>query len=415
VRKLAALVVAGAALWLAPGALAAGWCGTGEVAADRPDITTGREIHPVVVVPSDGADNFAAVASKLADDVASMATWWTGQDPTRVPRFDQAGYPGGTCLDISFLRLPDASASFSGSSAAFNRVVGALETAGFSSAYKKYYVYYDGPSVEPNVCGTGGGGRDPFRTGPSFAVVWLGGCPGVPTDQVGTHELVHALGALPPGAPHPCPGDPGHPCDAPFVDLLSPKTDGRPLQQQVLDVNHDDYYAHSGTWDDLQDSAWLSHLDTPQVPLSISMVGAGRVSSELPGLNCAVACTTQWDQGTFITLQPAPGPGLRFVRWAGACTGNSSCAVTLAQAQSVTAVFGPAKIPVKVTTKGRGTVRCTPVCSKAFPAGEPLTLRAIPAKGWKFTGWSGGCKGTRSVCRPATGSALTVRATFSRR
>ena len=26
------------------------------------------------------------------------------------------------------------------------------------------------------------------------------------------------------------------------------------LQQQVLDVNHDDYYAHSGTWDDIQDS-----------------------------------------------------------------------------------------------------------------------------------------------------------------
>jgi hypothetical protein len=68
-----------------------------------------------------------------------------------------------------------------------------------------------------------------------------------------------------------------------------------------------------------------------------------------------------------------------------------------------------------VTTKGRGTVRCTPVCAKAFPAGDPLTLRAVPAKGWAFAAWSGGCKGKRLVCRPATGSAVTVRATFRRK
>jgi hypothetical protein len=223
------------------------------------------------------------------------------------------------------------------------------------------------------------------------------------------------LGALPAGAPHPCPGDSAHPCDAQLVDVLSPQTDGRPLQQQVLDVNHDDYYAHSGTWDDLQDSRWLSHLDTPQVPLSVAMSGgAGRVSSDQPGLDCTVVCTTQWDQGTIVTLQATPAAGRRFVRWAGACTGPS-CTVTLSQAQSVTAVFGPLTIPLKVTAVGRGSVKCTPVCAKAFPAGDPLTLRAVPAKGWKFAGWSAGCKGTQLVCRPATGKALTVRATFRRK
>jgi hypothetical protein len=413
VRKLAALLVAGAALWLAPGALAAGWCGTGEPTSDTPDITTGRLIHPIVAVPSDGADNFAADANKLADDVASMTAWWTGQDPTRAPRFDQAGFPGGTCLDISFVRLPDPASSFRGGSASFNRLVSSLQNAGFSNVFKKYYVYYDGPSVEANVCGTGGGN---FSTGPGWSVVWLSGCPGVATDGIGAHELLHALGALPAGAPHACPGDLAHPCDAPFVDVLSPQTDGRPLQQQVLDVNHDDYYAHSGTWDDIQDSGWLSHLDAAQVPLSVAMAGGtGTISSDLPGLVCTVACTTQWDQGTIVTLAANPGPHLRLVRWAGACAGSSTCAVTLTQAQSVTAVFGPQTIPVKVTTKGRGTVRCTPVCAKAFPAGDPLTLRAVPAKGWAFAAWSGGCKGKRLVCRPATGSAVTVRATFRRK
>jgi hypothetical protein len=412
VRKLAPLVVAGAALWLAPGALAAGWCGNGEDATDRPDIATGAQIHPIVVVPADGGDNFAAVANRLADDVASMAAWWTGQDPTRAPRFDQAAFAGVPCLDISFVRLPDSSTALRGSSVAFDRVVRTLEGLGISRSYKKYYVYYDGPSVQTNVCGTGAGSF----AGAGYSVVWLGGCPGVPTDTVGTHELVHAMGALPAGAPHACPGDLGHPCDASYVDLLSPYTDGRPLQQQVLDVNHDDYYAHSGTWNDIQDSLWLSHIGAPQVPLSVAMVGAGRVSSDLPGVDCAAACTTQWEQGTTVTLAAIPGSGRRFVHWAGTCTGNGVCSVTLTQAQSVTAIFGPSTIPVKVTTKGRGSVRCTPVCSKAFPAGDPLTLRAVPAKGWKFAGWTGGgCKGTRAVCRPATGSALAIRATFRRK
>lgn len=411
-RRLAALAVAGVALWLAPGALAAGWCGSGESAADRPDVTTGQQVHAVVVVPSDGADTFAAVANRLADDVAAMSAWWTGQDPTRAPRFDQAPFAAGTCLDISFVRLPDTGASLRGAGPSFDRVVRVLQGAGFSSVYKKYYVYYDGPSVQANVCGTGGGD---FGSGPGYAVVWLSGCSAVPTDQVGTHELIHALGALPAGAPHACPGDPGHPCDAPFVDILSPLTDGRPLQQQVLDVNHDDYYAHSGTWNDLQDSVWLSHLDTPQVALAVATAGLGRVASDLPGLDCAAACTTAWDQGSTVALMATPAAGQRFVRWAGACAGNGACTVVLGAAQAVTAVFGPATIPVRVATTGRGSVRCTPVCSKAFPAGDPITLRAVAAKGWKFTGWSGGCKGRKPVCRPKTETALTVRATFRRR
>jgi hypothetical protein len=153
----------------------------------------------------------------------------------------------------------------------------------------------------------------------------------------------------------------------------------------------------------------------PQVPLSVAMSGTGSVSSDLPGLDCTAACTTQWDQGSIVTLRPVPGDGQRFVRWTGACVGNNSCALQLTQAQSATAVFGPLRVPVRVATTGRGSVRCTPVCSRAFSAGDPLTLRAVPAKGWKFVRWSGACTGSRPVCRPATDFALGVRATFRRK
>jgi len=198
--------------------------------------------------------------------------------------------------------------------------------------------------------------------------------------------------------------------------VLYPTADpARPLQQEILDVGHDDYYAHSGGWSDLQDSLWLRHLNAPQLPVSVAMAGAGTVTSREPGIACGGPCTTQWDQGAFVTLTAKPGAGERFVRWTGACIGPSDCALQVNEAESVTAVFGPGRVAFAVSTTGRGTVRCTPVCARTVAAGKPLTLRALPAKGWKFVRWSGACKGVSPVCRPATLAAVSVRATFARR
>ncbi len=127
--------------------------------------------------------------------------------------------------------------------------------------FKKYLVYYDGPSVQTDVCGTGGGN---FLSGPSFAVDLarrLRGCP---------DRRDH--GARAPARPRAlCPQErrmraPQRTTrSAPSTirairatrrqDVLYPVTSGAPLAQLVLDVNHDDYYAHSGAWDDIQDSA----------------------------------------------------------------------------------------------------------------------------------------------------------------
>jgi hypothetical protein len=411
-RRLSVAAAAAAALWLAPGATAAGWCGSGEAAVDRPDVTTGQQIHAVVAAPADAGDDFATVANRVADDVASITAWWLTQDATRTPRFDQAAFAGGPCLDISYVRLPEASASFVGASAAYDAVRRDLVAAGLASPYKKYYVYFDGPSVQENICGTGGG---EFASGPDYAVVWLGGCPTVPTDAVGAHELSHALGAVPSGAPHECPPpNQGHVCDS-DRDLLYPFTVGDPLSSLVLDVNRDDYYGHATNGVDLRNSLWLRHLDTPQVPLALSLSGAGTVTSDVPGVDCSATCTTQWDQGSRVSLTADAPTGSRFVAWRGACASRDlTCVLDLTAAASVAAAFGPARIPITVRLSGRGTVRCTPACSRTFTAGDPLTLRAVAAKGWRFGGWSGGCKGIRPSCRPVTDYALTVRATFRR-
>lgn len=417
-RKTLFVLAAACALWLAPGALASGWCGSGEGTADRPDVVTGAQVHAIVVTPADTPDLFAADANTLADDVASMSAWWIGQDPTRVPRYDMATFPGGTCLDISFVRLPQPASAYQGPTA-FQNVATALVTDGFDDAYKDYVVYYDGPAVESGVCGTGGG---TFDAGGAFAVVWMNGCPGVPSDSIEAHELLHAFGALPAGAPNACTAatdpagvaDPGHPCDSP-TDVLYPFTSGLPLQQMVLDYHHDDYYAHSGSWNDIQDTIFLRHLNTPEVALGVALSGPGLVTSDLPGISCTVTCATQWDQGTTVTLSATPADNSRFLHWAGGCTGNADCRPNLAQAASVTAVFGPLTIPVRVSTSGKGTVACTPKCTTRFSAGDRLMLRAAPAKGWKFVGWGEACKGTRLTCTPKTDFALAVRANFKKK
>jgi len=411
-RRLVLLAAIAGSLFFAPSALA-GWCGTGASGKDLPDILTGAQVHAIVALPADAPDTFAADANRLADEAAAMTAWWQGQDATRVPRFDVSNFGGNVCLDISFVRLPDAASTYVGSSASFARISQELRTVGFDQTWKDYYVYYDGPSVEVNVCGTGGSASQGL-SGPSYAIMWLQGCPGVGYDAVGAHEFLHTLGALPAGAPHACPGDSGHPCDS-NADVLYPFTDGRPLAEQLLDAGHDDYYAHSGNWPDMQDSVWLHRLDLPPVTLTVSFAGGrGEVKSDLPGVDCTSTCTSQWDGATILGLRADPAAGSRFVRWAGACTGID-CALTLNASASVTAVFGPARIPLKVTTAGKGSVKCTPACTKTFPAGDQLRLRAVAAKGWKFTGWSGTCKGTRVTCSPSTEKAVGVKATFRRK
>ncbi|HEY3183754.1 MAG TPA: hypothetical protein VGJ77_13015 [Gaiellaceae bacterium] len=415
-RRVVFLAAAVAALWLAPGALGAGWCLSGEAASDRvPDVPAGAQVHVLYAVPSDAADNFAAAVPGILDDVTRIDAWWRTQDPTRTPRFDLAPTPECTdlgALDLTFVRLTAPSAQLSSNT--FRAVVRALPTvSGLGNDFKRYLVYFDGPVDDPSVCGVGSGGEQSGEGG--YAMVLMQACPRVSKAVTAAHELLHAMGALPLGAPHPCPGDLGHPCDS-SQDILFPRASSTPLEALALDVGRDDYYGHGGSWFDLQDSALLRHLDAAQVPLTVGLNGRGHVVSDLPGLDCTATCTVAWDAGTRVSLEATGDDQVsRFVGWRGACSGLADCSVPLGTAASATAVFGPVTVPVRVTVAGRGRVVCSPRCSTRFRAGDLVTLRAVPAKGWRFAGWSGACRGTRVTCRPATDFAVSARAIFRRR
>jgi hypothetical protein len=244
---------------------------------------------------------------------------------------------------------------------------------GFADIFKKYVVYYDGPSVETNVCGTGGGNlltAAPEVYPEDIQALYTD----VPTDAITAHELLHALGALPAGAPNACTAatnplgavaDSGHPCDSP-QDILYPVASGAPLAQLILDVNHDDYYAHSGTWDDIQDSAWLHLFAAPVMTRDIE---ARRRIAPRAGARLLVVHDPV-DGGTQTALTEAPAARSFIV---GAVRAPAGTPVpSLSAARSPCRRLRPF-VPVSLTNREDDHVRAA--LPQTFAGGARLALR----------------------------------------
>jgi hypothetical protein len=452
---LAALVIvvlAGSALFGAsPAAGAPGpthWCGTDEVAADRtPDAVAGYQLHVVYAIPSDGTDRFSQFALPIARDLASIDSWWTANDPTRTPRWDLAAFTGCDttfgALDISVDRLSQSGGTFVSMTSAATAALQAALSAQYSSPYKKYLVYYDGP-VDPaaGICGFSPVGPN-TSGGADFSVVLMQSVPGrCGTPGAGdymavtaVHELLHNLGAVPVGAPHRCP-DSAHICSESPTDIMNTFGTSNSLFSYVLDAGHDDYYGHSGTWWDVQDSPFLAHLNAPSFALGVTVTGSGTVASDSPGISCPAACSINWDSGTQVTLTASPSGGSHFSSWTGACTGSvSPCTVTMDAAKSVTAEFAVdktstkpgkttsrASVRVSVVLKGSGGtvtsrprgLRCSATsCTGTFDPSSPVLLTAVPGAGSRFAGWGGACFGRTKTCSLRLAGPVVVTSVFA--
>ena len=73
---------------------------------------------------------------------------------------------------------------------------------------------------------------------------------------------------------------------------------------------------------------------------------------------------------------------------------------------------------ITVSKAGRGTVTSSPsgiacgkTCSHGYAYGTPVTLKAKAAKGSRFSGWSGACKGGKR-CKVTTNDDVAVQAKF---
>ena len=330
----------------------------------------GNPVHWVYLIPSDGADNLATVASVMQAD-AERSTRGGG---VRIRR----AFRGTTSRRSRAARSSTSRRCARRARAPSSR----LSTA----ASRRSWTRWSRPGSAPRSRSTSSTTTVPSRTttsagraagnssGFGVAVVYYRSCAGVSTAAVAAHEFLHTIGAVPSGAPNECPGDDsGHTCDD-ESDLMYPAIGGEPLvgegarsRTQRLLRALGRLAGHART------RAWLVRLDS-QAPLAVTVSGAGSVSSDVPGLQCTASCTTTWNAGQRLALTATPGTGSKLVRWTGACTGSGGCLVDLGTGASVSALFAPATLPAD--RRGRPDAARCEARARASPAGRAARRRS---------------------------------------
>lgn len=160
-------------------------------------------------------------------------------------------------------------------------------------------------------------------------------------------------------------------------------------------------------------------------PLTVVLQGsgAGRVTSDIGGIDCPGACTEAYVRGAAVELTATASPGSRFAGWGGACSGTGTCNVTVSSATNVSAQF-IARQALTVATVGSGAgvvtslplgIDCGATCVAQFDRGTSVMLTAQSNADAYFVGWSGDCVGTTPTCTTTLSADRGVTARFRAR
>jgi len=167
---------------------------------------------------------------------------------------------------------------------------------------------------------------------------------------------------------------------------------------------------------------WLEYT----IAVQRTGTGQGTVESSPGGISCGEDCSETYLHFTQLTLSATPAPGSAFDHWSVAsCGTSSSCEIAVNSSRTVKAVFdaiGTRTLTVAKAGSGQGTVTsanlaaidCGNTCSAELEAGSKVTLKATPAQGSTFAGWSGGgCSGT-GACKVTMSEAKSITASFAK-
>lgn len=181
-----------------------------------------------------------------------------------------------------------------------------------------------------------------------------------------------------------------------------------------------------------EDSYIEARFDEITPSLVVKTSGEGEVLCAVEGwpAEFAEVCEDEYEFAIEVMLVPEPEEGWEFSGFkngtgsAGKCSGlTKPCSFVLEQDSTVEAVFVPIthSLTIKKAGTGAGTVSSEPTgiecglkCTAKFTQGVGVTLKAAPAAGSTFAGWSGGgCSGAASCVVPIEEADVTVTATFN--
>ena len=159
---------------------------------------------------------------------------------------------------------------------------------------------------------------------------------------------------------------------------------------------------------------------TFQLTVTSSGSGTGSVTSDPAGISCGTRCSQTFAFGARVALEAKADVGSVFTGWAGACSGNGACVVSLTEARSVQAGFVLDRRRLTVQAAGIGSVvstpagiDCGPSCAAEFQRFSFVSLAATASTGWTHQGWSGDCAGA-GACRVTLDAHRSVTAHFVR-
>lgn len=75
--------------------------------------------------------------------------------------------------------------------------------------------------------------------------------------------------------------------------------------------------------------------------VTLTGTGGGRVTSDPAGIDCGANCWLTFADGSMVTLTAVAAAGSYFAGWAGACSGTTSCTLTMTSDEHVSARFDP--------------------------------------------------------------------------
>ena len=121
--------------------------------------------------------------------------------------------------------------------------------------------------------------------------------------------------------------------------------------------------------------------------------GTGSISSDPSGVACTATCSTVFDDDTTVTLTATPTANSTFAGWSGACTGTSTCTVSMIEARTTTATFTPRPPPrtPKPVRWVLGTRTTNEPISGSFTATAGVTYR--------ITATSNTTRSARGTCK----------------
>lgn len=155
--------------------------------------------------------------------------------------------------------------------------------------------------------------------------------------------------------------------------------------------------------------------------LSTEISVGGSVSLQDGTLKCSDSCKFNLEKLVIVDIIATPVYGYVFKNWLGDCTGTGKCQITIDAAKVITANFEASptfNLTTSISLGGSislkdGSLTCDAEADCIFNMleNETVIIKALPATGYIFAGWSGDCTGI-SVCELAMSAEHSLTASF---